>query len=78
MHFSYIFSIGVILFAIFVGPMQVGYIKFFNLTLQGEQPKITVIYSQIKCNVKTLRCIYISLLEIIICIRIRIILRILI
>ena len=59
---GYIFSIGVVLFAIFVGPIQVGYIKFFNSTLQGEQPKISLIYSQIKCNVKTLRCIYISLL----------------
>ena len=60
--YGFIFSIGVVLFAIFVGPMQVGYIKFFNMTLNGEQPKISVIYSQLKFNVKTLRCIYIALL----------------
>lgn len=59
---GYIFSIGVILFAIFVGPIQMGYIKFFNMALNGEQPKISVIYSQLKFNVKTLRCIYISML----------------
>ncbi|MBE5757667.1 MAG: hypothetical protein E7345_01885 [Clostridiales bacterium] len=57
-----IFTVGVILFAIFVGPMQLGYIKYFNLVLDGEQPSINVIYSQIKFDMKTLRVVYITTL----------------
>lgn len=60
--YTWIISIGIILFAIFVGPLQVGYIKFFNETLDGKQPKTRLIYSQIRFSPFTLRIIYISTL----------------
>lgn len=59
---AWILSIGVVLFAICVGPMQIGYIKFFNGTLNGEQPRISMVYSQFKFDVFTLRTIYIATL----------------
>ncbi len=54
----WIFTIGVLLFIIAVGPLQVGYIKFFNATIDGKQPKISMVYSQFRFNVKTLKYIY--------------------
>lgn len=54
----WIFTIGLLLFIIGVGPLQVGYIKFFNATIEGKQPKISMVYSQFKFNVKTLKYIY--------------------
>lgn len=56
----WVLSIGVVLFIIFVGPLQVGYIKYFNSVLDGNQPKISLVYSQIRFSVFTLRTIYIS------------------
>lgn len=58
----WILSIGIILFAVFVGPLQIGYIKYFNDTINGEQPKITRVYSQLKFSVQTLRIVYTSML----------------
>lgn len=58
----WILSIGIILFAIFIGPLQVGYIKYFNATIDGEQPKISVVYSQLKFSVQTLRIVYTGML----------------
>lgn len=55
-----IFTIGLIIFTIILGPLQVGYIKFYNDTLDAKQPKISVIYSQLKPSIFTLKTIYAS------------------
>lgn len=57
---GWILPIGIVLFAILVGPLQVGYIKYFNGVLDGKQPRIGVVYSQLRFNIFTLRTIYIS------------------
>lgn len=54
----WIFTIGIMLFILAVGPLQVGYIKFYNATMEGKQPKISMVYSQFRFNVKTLKYIY--------------------
>lgn len=54
----WIFTGGVLAFVLLVGPLQIGYIKFFNATIAGEQPRIRMIYSQFKFNVNTLKYIY--------------------
>jgi len=59
---GWIATIGVVLFAIFVGPLQLGYIKYFNEVIDGKQPTIFRVYSQIRFNVVTLRSMYISML----------------
>lgn len=59
---SWIISIGVVLFAIMVGPLQMGYIKYFNATIDGKQPSLSMVYSQFKFSIFTLRTIYIALL----------------
>lgn len=59
---SRIISIGVVLFAIMVGPLQMGYIKYFNATIDGKQPSLSMVYSQFRFSVFTLRTIYIALL----------------
>lgn len=62
---TWIMSIGLVLFALMVGPMQMGYIKYFNETIDGKQPKLTSVYSQFKPNIFTLRTIYIALILIV-------------
>lgn len=62
---SWIMSIGIVIFAIFVGPLQMGYIKYFNETIDGKQPKISRVYSQIRFSIFTLRTIYIAMILII-------------
>lgn len=59
---SWIVSIGIALFALFVGPLQLGYIKYFNDVIDGKQPSVFRVYSQIRFNVATLRTVYISIL----------------
>lgn len=59
---SWIVSIGIALFALFVGPLQMGYIKYFNEVIDGKQPSVFRVYSQIRFDVVTLRTIYISIL----------------
>lgn len=58
----WIMSIGVALFAILVGPLQMGYIKYFNDTIDGKQPKVSQVYAEFKFSVFTLRTIYIALI----------------
>lgn len=55
---AWIISIGIVLFVILAGPLQVGYIKFFNATLDGKQPKVSMVYSQFSFSVNTLKYIY--------------------
>lgn len=62
---AWIMSIGVALFALLVGPLQMGYIKYFNETIDGKQPKLTRVYSQLNFSVFTLRTTYISVLLIV-------------
>lgn len=57
---GWILTIGIILFTLLVGPLQVGYIKYFNAVLDGKQPKLSIVYSQLKFSIFTLRTIYIS------------------
>lgn len=59
---TWIMSIGVALFALLVGPLQMGYIKYFNETIDGNQPKLTRVYSQLNFSVFTLRTTYIALI----------------
>lgn len=62
---TWIMSIGVVLFAILVGPIQMGYIKYFNETIDGKQPKLSRVYSEFKFSSTTLRTIYIALILIV-------------
>lgn len=62
----WVMSIGIALFAIMVGPLQVGYIKYFNETIEGKQPKILRVYSCFNFSIFTLRTIYIALILLII------------
>lgn len=62
----WVMSIGIALFAIMVGPLQVGYIKYFNETIEGKQPKIFRVYSCFNFSIFTLRTIYIALILLII------------
>lgn len=57
---SWIMSIGVVLFAIMIGPMQMGYIKYFNEVIDGKQPKLTRVYAEFKPSIFTLRTMYIA------------------
>jgi len=58
----WILTIGIILFAIFVGPMQLGYIKYFNEVISGNQPKLYVVYSEIKFTGHAFRGMFIAIL----------------
>ena len=58
----WVFSIGVMLFAIFVGPLQVGYIKYYEAVMKGKPARLSIVYSEIRFSVKILKIIYISLL----------------
>jgi len=59
---SWVMSIGIVLFAILVGPLQIGYIKYFNEVIDGKQPRISRVYSQLRFSIFTLRTMYISML----------------
>ena len=54
------FTIALMLFVVFVAPLQMGYIKYFNNVLAGNQPKLREVFSYIKFSFMTLRAIYIS------------------
>ncbi len=56
----WIMTIGILVFMVVVGPMQIGYIKYFNQVMDGEQPRISVIYSEFKFSFMTLRTMYIT------------------
>lgn len=57
---GWVLTVAVILFAIFIGPLQMGYIKYFNNVLDGKQPRIKEVYSYISFKAQTLRSIYIA------------------
>lgn len=59
---SWIMSIGIVIFAVLVGPMQIGYIKYFNDTIDGKQPKLSMVYSELRFSIFTLRTVYITLI----------------
>jgi hypothetical protein len=54
------FTMALMLFVVFVAPLQMGYIKYFNNVLAGNQPKLIEVFSYIKFSFMTLRAIYIS------------------
>lgn len=54
------FTIALMLFFVVVAPLQMGYIKYFNSVLDGNQPKIREVFSYIRFSFLTLRAIYIS------------------
>lgn len=58
----WVMSIGIALFAVLVGPLQIGYIKYFNETIDGKQPRITRVYSCLNWSIFTLRTIFITLI----------------
>ena len=55
----WVMSIGIALFAILVGPLQIGYIRYFNETIDGNQPRLSRVYSCLNFSIFTLRTIYI-------------------
>jgi len=57
---GWVFTIGLVLFVMFVAPLQMGYIKYFNNVLDGKQPRISEVYSYVRFSFLTLRSIYIS------------------
>lgn len=57
---SWVLTLAVVLFVIFVAPLQLGYIKYFNNVLDGKQPRLSEVYSYIKFSPLTLRAIYIA------------------
>lgn len=57
---SWCFTIALILFVVFIGPLQMGYIKYFNNVLDGKQPRIREVYSYIRFSFLSLRSIYIA------------------
>lgn len=57
---GWVFTVGLVLFVIFVGPLQMGYIKYFNNVMDGKQPRISEVYSYIRISFFTLRSIYIA------------------
>ncbi|MBQ7352241.1 MAG: hypothetical protein IJW59_05240 [Clostridia bacterium] len=57
---GWIVTVGVVLFAILVAPLQMGYIKYFNNVMDGNQPRISEVYSYLRFSAITLRSIYIS------------------
>ncbi len=54
------FTVALMLFVVFVAPLQMGYIKYFNNVLAGNQPKMSEVFSYVKFSFMTLRAIYIS------------------
>ncbi len=54
----WIFTVGLMVFLLMIGPLQVGYIKFYNATLNGEQPRLKMVYSQFRFSVDTLKYVY--------------------
>ena len=56
----WICTIGILIFMLAVGPLQMGYINYFNQVMDGEQPRISVVYSEFKFSFMTLRTMYIS------------------
>lgn len=54
------FTVALMLFVVFVAPLQMGYIKYFNNVLAGNQPRVFEVFSYIKFSFMTLRAIYIS------------------
>ena len=58
----WVLTIGVVIFTILLGPLQMGYIKYYNAALEGEQPKLSIIYAELKPSVFTLKTIYASAL----------------
>lgn len=59
---GWIVPIGIAIFMILAGPLQVGYIKYFNAVLDRKQPRISLVYSQLRFSGFTIRTIYISTL----------------
>ena len=53
----WVMSIGIALFAILVGPLQIGYIRYFNETIDGNQPRLSRVYSCLNFSIFTLRTI---------------------
>ena len=54
------FTVALMLFVIFVAPLQMGYIKYFNDVLDGKQPKMSQVFCYVRFSFMTLRSIYIS------------------
>lgn len=58
---GWVLPVAIVIFAILVAPLQMGYIKYFNNVIDGHQPRINEVYSYlIKPKAITLRAIYIS------------------
>ena len=58
----WLFTIGIILFSLLVGPMQLGYIKYFNDVVSGNQPKLFTVYSELKFTGHAFRGMFIALI----------------
>ena len=58
---GWMLPVSIVVFAVLVAPLQMGYIKYFNNVLDGKQPRISEVYSYMtKPTFLTLRGIYIG------------------
>ena len=57
---GWMLTVGIVLFVVFVGPLQMGYIGYFNNVLDGKQPRVREVYSHIRLDVDTLRMVIIA------------------
>ena len=62
MNTMWLITVGLVVFMILLGPLQVGNIKYFNDLLDGKQPRLRVVYSQFNFSFFTIRTIYITVL----------------
>ena len=58
----WIFTVGLIVFMIILGPLQVGHIRYFNDVIDGKQPRLRSVYSQFNFSGLTMRTIYVTIL----------------
>lgn len=56
---AWVFTIGLVVFVLLAGPLQLGYIKYFNNVMDGNQPRIKQVYSYLRFSFFTLRSVYI-------------------
>lgn len=53
-------TLGIVLFVVAVGPLQMGYIGYFNNVLSGKQPRVREVYAHIRISADTLRMVLIA------------------
>ena len=62
MDTMWLVTVGLVIFMLLLGPLQVGNIKYYNAVLDGKQPRLRMVYSQFNFSFFTIRTIYITVL----------------